>query len=198
MGLRRRAPNLRPGRPLPATCVQIDDGCRVRGGERPAICGGVGAYNPTVTADGVRAEIEALNVEFWYRVDHQDGKGVADLFTEDGVYSVPGGRNVGRAAIADAYVQRAARGPRVSRHVHSNLRVTMEAPDRARGLSVLTLWARDGEAPQPLTLPVSVADVHDLYVRDGDSWRIEHRQITTALKGDEPAVLPFAPDDGQE
>jgi len=28
----------------------------------------------------VRAEIEALNVEFWYRVDHEGGEGVAELF----------------------------------------------------------------------------------------------------------------------
>jgi uncharacterized protein (TIGR02246 family) len=143
----------------------------------------------------IRAEIDALNVEFWYRVDHHNGEGVADLFTEDGVYSVPGGRNVGREAIADSYVQRAARGPRVSRHVHSNLRLTLESATRAQGVSVLTLWARDGEAPLPLTLPVSVADVHDVYVRTGDGWRVEHRHITTALKGDEPAVLPFAADD---
>jgi uncharacterized protein (TIGR02246 family) len=156
------------------------------------------AYNPAVTEDGVRAEIEALNIEFWYRVDHQNGEGVAELFTEGGIYSVPGGRNVGRAAIAESYVQRAARGPRVSRHVHSNLRVTRESPTRARGLSVLTLWARDGELPQPLTLPVSVSDVHDVYVLEDDGWRIEHRHITAALKGDEPAVLPFAPDDTEE
>jgi uncharacterized protein (TIGR02246 family) len=156
------------------------------------------AYNPAVTEDGVRAEIEALNIEFWYRVDHQNGEGVAELFTEGGIYSVPGGRNVGRAAIAESYVQRAARGPRVSRHVHSNLRVTRESPTRARGLSVLTLWARDGELPQPLTLPVSVSDVHDVYVLEDDAWRIEHRHITAALKGDEPAVLPFSPDDTEE
>ena len=61
----------------------------------------------------IRAEIEALCVEFWYRVDHQNGEGVADLFTEDGVYSVATGRNVGRAAIAESYVKRAARGPRL-------------------------------------------------------------------------------------
>ena len=37
----------------------------------------------------IRAHIEALNVEFWYRVDHQNGDGVAELFCEDGVYSCP-------------------------------------------------------------------------------------------------------------
>ena len=143
----------------------------------------------------VRAELEALNVELWYRVDHQGGEGVAELFTEDGIYSVPGGRNVGRAAIAESYLRRAARGPRLSRHVHSNLRVTIESADRARGVSVLTLWARDGEAPMALVLPVSVSDVVDDYVRGEDgTWRIAHRHITAAFKGDEPPVLPFAPD----
>ena len=144
----------------------------------------------------IRARLEALNVEFWYRVDHQNGEGVAELFGEDGMYSIAGGRNVGRAAIAASYVARAARGPRVSRHVHSNLRLTVESPTRASGVSILTLWARDGEAPLALTLPVSVSDVHDTYVRDdGGEWRIAHRHITTAFLGDEPAVLPFAPDD---
>ena len=54
------------------------------------------------------ADIEALSIEFWYRVDHQNGVGVADLFTEDGVYSVANGQSAGRAAIAESYVQRAA------------------------------------------------------------------------------------------
>lgn len=62
---------------------------------------------------GVRAEIEVLNVEFWYRVDHEGGEGVAELFCEDGVYSVPRGRNEGREAIAQSYVLRRARGPAV-------------------------------------------------------------------------------------
>ena len=63
------------------------------------------------------ADIEALSIEFWYRVDHQNGVGVADLFTEDGVYSVANGESAGRAAIAESYVQRAARGPRLSRQM---------------------------------------------------------------------------------
>ena len=71
------------------------------------------------------ADIEALTVEFWYRVDHQNGVGVADLFTEDGVYSVANGQSAGRAAIAESYRQRSARGPRLSRHVQTNLRVTV-------------------------------------------------------------------------
>ncbi|MEP6660968.1 MAG: nuclear transport factor 2 family protein [Acidimicrobiales bacterium] len=145
----------------------------------------------------IRAHIEALNVEFWYRVDQQNGEGVADLFCEDGAYSVPGGRNAGRAAIAESYVKRAARGPRVSRHVLSNLRLTLESPTLAHGVSTLTLWARDGEAPLAITLPVSVSDVHDTYIKGDDGvWRIQHRHITAAFRGEEPAVLSFSSDEG--
>ena len=58
----------------------------------------------------IRAEIEALCVEFWYRVDHQNGEGVADLFSEDGVYSVADGPQ--RGTCRDRRVVRAARRPR--------------------------------------------------------------------------------------
>lgn len=141
----------------------------------------------------IRQELEALCVEFWYRVDQLGGVGVEELFTEDGVYSVVGGRNVGRAAIAESYVKRTARGPRLSRHVHSNLHVTVESSSRAHGASLLTLWARDGEAPMPIVMPVSVSDVSDDYVRGDDGvWRVEHRHLTPAFRGDEPPVLRFS------
>jgi hypothetical protein len=61
-------------------------------------------------------------------------------------------------------------------------------------MSTLTLWARDGEAPLKLTLPVSVTDVQDEYVKEADGlWRIVHRHLTQAFLGDEPGVLPFGP-----
>jgi uncharacterized protein (TIGR02246 family) len=141
-----------------------------------------------------RAAIEALTVEFWYRVDHVSGDGVADLFTEDGVYSVANGQNAGRDAIAESYRQRAARGPRLSRHVQTNLRVTFDSPTEARGLSILTLWADDGEAPLDLRMPISVTDVEDQYVEEADgAWRIRHRHLRQVFVGDRPGVLPMGP-----
>jgi hypothetical protein len=59
---------------------------------------------------------------------------------------------------------------------------------------MLTLWARDGEAPMSIAMPVSVSDVRDEYACSEDGvWRIRHRHISPAFLGDEPAVLPFAP-----
>jgi uncharacterized protein (TIGR02246 family) len=138
------------------------------------------------------ADIEALTVEFWYRVDHQNGAGVADLFTEEGVYSVANGRSAGRAAIAESYAQRAARGPRLSRHVQTNLRVTFLSPSSARGQSILTLWADDGEAPLPLKMPISVTDVEDEYAKESEGvWLIRHRHLKQVFLGDRPGVLPM-------
>ena len=138
------------------------------------------------------ADIEALTVEFWFRVDHRNGVGVAELFTEDGVYSVANGQNAGRAAIADSYEQRAARGPRLSRHVQTNHHVTFDSTSVARGLSNLTLWADDGEAPLELKMPISVTDVEDEYVKESDGkWRIRHRHLSQVFLGDRPGVLPM-------
>ncbi|HTN78414.1 MAG TPA: nuclear transport factor 2 family protein [Acidimicrobiales bacterium] len=139
-----------------------------------------------------RDEIEALTIEFWHLVDHEDGVGVADLFCEDGVYSVANGQSAGRAAIAESYRQRAARGPRLSRHVQTNLRVTFDAPAHARGISILTLWADDGRAPLDLKMPISVTDVEDEYVKEDDGvWRIRHRHLAQVFLGDRPGVLPM-------
>ncbi len=139
-----------------------------------------------------RQEIEALTIEFWYRVDHENGNGVADLFTEDGVYSVANGQSAGRAAIAESYKQRAARGPRLSRHVQTNLRVVFASDTEARGLSILTLWADDGEAPLDLKMPISVSDIEDEYVQEADgAWRIRHRHLRQVFQGDRPGVLPM-------
>ncbi len=143
---------------------------------------------------GVRAEIEALNVEFWYRVDHENGEGVAELFSEDGVYSVARGRNAGRAAIARVLRAAAARGPRVSRHVHSNLRLTVESPTGARGVSMLTLWADDGEAPLAIEMPSRSRTSGTSTVRRATATGGSATGTSPpAFLGDEPAVLPFTP-----
>ena len=139
------------------------------------------------------ADIEALSVEFWYRVDHQNGVGVADLFTEDGVYSVAERQNAGRAAIAESYVMRARpRTPAVAPRADEPPGERSTRPQSPRGLSILTLWADDGEAPLELKMPISVTDVEDEYVKESDGkWRIRHRHLSQVFLGDGPGVLPM-------
>lgn len=126
-----------------------------------------------------RLEIEALNVEFAYLIDHGRSLEVADLFTPDGSYGrSTGERSVGREAIRAAYAGRAEQGPRTARHVFSNLRLTFNGLDEVAGQSILTLYAADGLPPHPAEVFL-VADYDDLYRRGADGrWLFHSRTIT--------------------
>jgi ketosteroid isomerase-like protein len=127
----------------------------------------------------LRIEIEALNAEFAYLIDHDQSEGVADLFTADGVYGrSTGERSEGREAIRQSYERRKAHGTRTARHIFSNLRITRESETRAHGTVILTLFAQDGPPPHPAE-PMVVADYDDIYERGGDGkWRYKERLIT--------------------
>ena len=140
----------------------------------------------------LRLEIEALNAEFAYLIDHGRNSEVAGLFTEDGVYGrSTGERSTGRAAIAESYRQRVAHGPRTARHLFSNLRLQMEGERRARGTVILTLFAEDGLPPLPAD-PMLVADYDDIYELCADGrWRYRER-IITGLFSRKGAKSPLA------
>lgn len=125
----------------------------------------------------IRLELEALIAQFAWRIDHDGGRGVEDLFTEDGVYGFEFGAMQGREAIAGFYRWRRSGETRTSRHLFSNLHVHAASDEKATASCVLTLHAGDGEAPLPLD-PVMVADYHDTVVRCGDgAWRFAEREV---------------------
>ncbi|WP_309085745.1 nuclear transport factor 2 family protein [Chelativorans sp.] len=136
----------------------------------------------------LRLEIEALNAEFAYLIDHDLSEGVADLFTVDGVYGrSTGGRSVGREAIRESYKRRKSGGPRTARHVFTNLRLTPVDDGRVKGTCILTLYARDGLPPHPAD-PMVVADYDDIYERGDDGrWRFKERIISWIFERDDAA-----------
>lgn len=140
----------------------------------------------------VRLEIEALNAEFAYLIDHDRSEGVAELFTEDGVYGRSTGvASQGREAIARSYRIRKDRGARTARHIFTNLRLVHESGDRVRGTVILLLFAEDGVPPLPAQ-PMVVADYDDVYVRGADGrWRYQQRIITWLFQR-EGAASPLA------
>ena len=72
-------------------------------------------------------------------VDAGDAPAFAALFTEDAVLVRPNGSLLeGRAAIHAAYAQRAA--DRVTRHLVTNVAVTLEDGGRAQARSYVLLW----------------------------------------------------------
>ena len=69
-------------------------------------------------------EIAALRqnaIDYWFRVDHEGGAGVSEMFIEQGVFHAgPGDPLVGREAIEAFYAWRRERGTRTSRHIITN------------------------------------------------------------------------------
>ena len=143
----------------------------------------------------IRQEIEELNAEFAYRVDHRLGEQVAELFTPDGSYGrTTGQRSVGRDAIRQAYSLRKEHGTRTARHMFTNLRLVYQGDGVVHGTSIMLLFAEDGLPPLPAQ-PLAVSDFEDVYVRDGDgAWRYQSRTIRSLFRdaSGRPVVLPLA------
>lgn len=93
---------------------------------------------------------------------------VAALYTEDGVMirpSAPDAPVVGREAILAAFK---ARPPRRTRHVCSNVVITVEGPATASAVSAMVLF-------QPDTAPL-VGSFHDRLALTPEGWRFVERR----------------------
>lgn len=120
---------------------------------------------------------------YWFEVDHRAGAGAHLFFTPDGELSFDAARFQGRAAIQGVYLARSARGPRVSRHVMSNVHVLRTEGDRVEVMSTLCLYAQDGTAPRSRVTPVAIADVHDRLLSTPDGLLFTNRVITNQFLG---------------
>lgn len=93
---------------------------------------------------------------------------VAALYAEDGVMvrpTAPDAPICGRAAILSAFQ---SRPPRKTRHLCSNVVVTVLSPDTAEAESAMVLFQPEGA---PL-----VGSFHDRFVRTADGWRFAERR----------------------
>ena len=139
----------------------------------------------------VRTALYELVTEFAYLVDFGPVETIADLFASDGWYGWGEKRSVGRDAIRETYRQRAARGFRTSRHLNTNLRLSMVTENEAQGQSIWLIFAEDGPPPHP-AVPLLVADVDDVYVRQEGRWLFRSRQLTDVFVApDRKPVLPL-------
>lgn len=138
----------------------------------------------------IRLEIEQLLMDYWHEVDTNWGRSAHEFFTEDGVFRNSVGKaRVGREAIREFYTGRHDRGPRVVRHVVTNLRVQPAAGNEVTSNWVLQIFASDGVPPLPSEPAILVADVTDVCRRGEDGrWRYVSRQIDGLFKGDKPTT----------
>jgi ketosteroid isomerase-like protein len=123
--------------------------------------------------DKIAAEraCERLVVDFAFFSDRQDYESLVELFAADGVMQRPNGdRLVGRDAILKAYQARPA--GRMTRHVCTNIRISIESQDRARGFTYAVLYS--GAATEPTKS--QVGEFEDDFVRTPDGWRFQERR----------------------
>jgi uncharacterized protein (TIGR02246 family) len=134
-------------------------------------------------------------IDYWYRVDHEGGAGVSEMFVEHGVFHAgPGDPLVGREAIEAFYAWRKDRGARTSRHIVTNFHARFDGDRAARTCCVMLLHAADGMPPHQGTGAAMIADMIDDCVKGDDGlWRYARRDFTPLyMGGTELTVAPEA------
>jgi hypothetical protein len=136
-------------------------------------------YPGTPERIAIRAQIEALSTEYYYRLDHGEGQSVAELFTPEGVFR-PGGSGpfVGREAIRDYYARRSKTW--VTRHVSTNLRLVYVDADHVEAVRTFTYYMGDrAKSAGPYPAIPSVSEYRESVVRGADGvWRYALRVAT--------------------
>ena len=141
---------------------------------------------------GTVSEIEALLIErickkliyeFAEAIDQRNDRHLETLFTEDATYSRPIEPNAvisGREAIVNMFIARP--GGRVSRHICSNVRITVDSPTSAHGVSRVMLIAGTSEpAAHPqfghkADARQLIGEYDETFVKTADGWRFSSRR----------------------
>jgi hypothetical protein len=114
---------------------------------------------------------ERLVLDFAYYSDHQEYESLSKLFATEGIMKRPNGDPiVGREAILQAYRSRPA--GRMTRHVCTNIRIMVEAVDRARGLTYAVVYSARGDEKAE----ERIGEFEDHFVRTDEGWRFASRQ----------------------
>ena len=88
----------------------------------------------------IERECQRLVTRYCHYVDHGDAAKIAELFSEDGVWTGPGVRMQGRGQLAQGFGLRQANTKRMSCHVCNNLLVDIVDEHHAEG----TVYLRAG------------------------------------------------------
>ena len=129
---------------------------------------------------------ERLVVEYCHLTDHGEAAQVADLFTEDGIWTSSENTMTGREKLRRGFQHRQDNAARMSRHVCTNLLIDVIDQDTARGVVYLTLYRHDGEpgrGTSPAQAPAMVGEYRDEFGRTPAGWRFCRREISLSFIG---------------
>lgn len=139
----------------------------------------------------IRQTVSDRLIEYWRDVDRFDARNATDFYTPDCIYQMVDHRMQGREAIQRYYDYRGSRGPRLVRHIVSNLYVEVRDPRCAWLEAVLSVHAADGEPVLPSAPPIMVADAECEFVRDDDGiWRMRWHRLVALFKGGVEVLVP--------
>jgi uncharacterized protein (TIGR02246 family) len=121
---------------------------------------------------------ERLMYQYARFVDSGEAARIADLFTDDGVWTAADGRSMeGQHQIRAAFSARQALTRRLSRHVITNVLIDVHSDTDASGTAYLVNYRHDGtgdtvERPGPARHPKFVGDYHLGFRSLDGAWRI--------------------------
>lgn len=134
-----------------------------------------------------RAAIDALNADYWRRVDRVSPEAVDELYVEDGVMHIGSLRREGRTQICDFFAERNAKElerQRTTRHLSSALWIESLGVARLRVQSTVQVLSGHGEWPMASALASTVADFEDIVVAIAPGqWRYESRRAQIIFTG---------------
>jgi hypothetical protein len=126
---------------------------------------------------------ERLIAEFFEAIDLRNEAHLHNLFTQDATYARPIEPNTvigGRDAIVKMFEARPA--GRVTRHICSNVRVTVESAERATAVSRVVLYTGPTEPPAHPQFGFKadarqlVGEFDDVFVKTAQGWRFHSRR----------------------
>ena len=135
-------------------------------------------------------ELHARESEYWYEVDHNDGRSAHLHFAEDGTFAIGDKIFRGRAEIAGFYSWREGLGPRTARHVIMNPRVSELTGTSATFCCITLIYADNGVPVLESKVAVMIADVESAYERAGEAWVLRSRVLRPIFEGGVGATVP--------
>ncbi len=110
-----------------------------------------------------------------YSRDHHNADDYANVFAQNGVFLFRGQRFEGRAAIRKRMLDSSGQ---TTRHVMSNVQVTVETPEKARVVSYVTVTiATATEFPIQTSGATALGEYHDVCAKTTEGWKIQKRQF---------------------
>ena len=134
--------------------------------------------------NGIERDCERLVLDFAHFSDAQNYEALASLFAADATLmrpgADPGDAIVGRDAILRSYRSRAA--GRITRHICTNIRITVESNDRARGLTYAVVYSAKTGDPAEGHFGVKadprhlIGEFEDEFVLTAEGWKFQTRR----------------------